>query len=37
MKLRTSDHCDIFNGVICKKDCYFQDALEIFFWELPLN
>lgn len=30
-------HCDMFNGVKCKAGCYFQDALEIFFWELPLN
>ena len=32
-----SGHCDKFDGVECKAGCYFQDALEIFFWELPLN
>lgn len=31
-----SGHCDMFNGVKCVgSDCYFQDALEIHFWELP--
>lgn len=28
-------HCDMFNGERCVgSDCYFQDAAEIFFWEL---
>lgn len=30
-----SGHCDKFDGVDCKAGCYFQDALEIHFWELP--
>lgn len=29
-----SGHCDKFDGVDCKAGCYFQDAAEIFFWEL---
>ena len=27
-------HADIFDGIQCKGACYFQDALEIHFWEL---
>lgn len=29
-----SGHADIFDGIQCKAACYFQDALEIHFWEL---
>jgi len=34
MSYEAFEYCDIFDEDDCKAGSYFQDAAEIFFWEL---